>query len=60
SLSPPFAFSFLQTLLRSNALAFSYSSQLSTPVRDLHPIVKEHAWRTNKKPSAFRRWLKLW
>ena len=37
SSSPIFAFSFLQTLLRSSALAFSYSSQLSTPVTDLHP-----------------------
>jgi hypothetical protein len=36
--------------LTMNTLAFSYTSQLSTCVQDLHPIVKEHGWRTNKKP----------
>src|ERR1700722_20655241 len=47
---PAFAFGFLQTLPRGNALAFSYGSQLSTSVRDLHPQVIAHAGRTKEAP----------
>ena len=35
--------------LTTPPLPSANSSQLSTSIRDLHPIVKEHAWRTKKK-----------
>ena len=34
--------------LTATPLPSATSSQLSTSVRDLHPMVKEHAWRTIK------------